>query len=427
MLTLLSALGSLLSFQVRSRTALELELVALRHQVTVLRRQRPGHPRLLSADRLLWVWLYRIWPQVLDAMVLVKPTAVVQWNRQGFRLYWRRRSRHLGRPRMSREIRDLIRTMSQANPLWGAPRIHGELLKLGFDVSQATVGRYLPWRPKVPSPTWRSFLQNHMHDTAAVDMFVVVTATFQLLYALLVLGHERRNVIHFDVTQNPTQVWLARQITEAFPWDTAPRFLLRDRDASYGQTFRNRVQAMAIEQVVTAPRSPWQNAYVERIIGSIRRECLDHIIAFDERHLRCVLSAYFEYHHRSRTHLSLDKDCPEPRPIQPSSAGTVVAFPQRSAVCTIATSVAQPELFAVTELATLSQCRASSRSTIASLGCRRAQNTCGEPASQESIALFHSRTSVAVFFAKPIPRLGWIIAQGQAYWHAMRWNDWDVR
>jgi hypothetical protein len=236
MLTLLSALGSLLSFQVRSRTALELELVALRHQVTVLRRQRPGQPQLLSADRLLWVWLYRIWPQVLDAMVLVKPTTVVQWHRQGFRLYWRRRSRHLGRPRMSREIRDLIRTMSQANPLWGAPRIHGELLKLGFDVSQATVGRYLPWRPKVPSPTWRSFLQNHMHDTAAVDMFVVVTATFQLLYALLVLSHERRNVIHFDVTQNPTQVWLARQITEAFPWDTAPRFLLRDRDASYGQT-----------------------------------------------------------------------------------------------------------------------------------------------------------------------------------------------
>ena len=178
MLTLLSALGSLLSFQVRSRTALELELVDLRHQVTVLRRQRPGRPRLLFADRLLWVWLYRIWPQVLDAIVLVKPATVVQWHRKGFRLYWRRRSRHLGRPRVSREIRDLIRKMSLANPLWGAPRIHGELLKLGIDVSQATVGRYLPWRPKVPSPTWRSFLHNHMHDTAAVDMFVVVTARF---------------------------------------------------------------------------------------------------------------------------------------------------------------------------------------------------------------------------------------------------------
>ena len=293
MITLLSAVGSLLSFRVRSRASLELELVALRHQVTVLRRQRPGQPRLFSADRLLWVWLYRIWPQVLDAMVLVKPATVVQWHRKGFRLYWRRRSRRLGRPRMDREIRDLIRQMSLANPLWGAPRIHGELLKLGIEVSQATVGRYLPWRPKVPSPTWRSFLHNHMHDTAAVDMFVVVTARFQLLYALVVLGHERRKVIHFDVTQNPTQVWLARQITEAFPWDTAPRFLLRDRDASYGQTFRDRVQAMAIEEVVTAPRSPWQNAYVERIIGSIRRECLDHVIVFDERHLRRVLSAYF--------------------------------------------------------------------------------------------------------------------------------------
>jgi transposase InsO family protein len=277
---------------------------------------------------LLWVWLYRIWPQVLNTMVLVKPATVVQWHRKGFRLYWRRRSRRLGRPGMGREIRDLIREMSLANPLWGAPRIHGELLKLGVEVSQATVGRYLPWRPKAPSPTWRSFLQNQMHDTAAVDMFVVVTAGFQLLYALVVLAHERRKVIHFDVTQNPTQVWLARQITEAFPWDTAPRFLLRDRDASYGQTFRDRVLAMAIEEVVTAPRSPWQNAYVERIIGSIRRECLNHVIVFDERHLRRILSAYFRYHHRSRTHLSLAKDCPEPRPVQPSSTGTVIAFPE---------------------------------------------------------------------------------------------------
>ena len=218
--------------------------------------------------------------------------------------------------------------MSVANPLWGAPRIHGELLKLGIAVCQATVGRYMPWRPKAPSPTWRSFLHNHMRETAAIDMFVVVTATFQLLYTLIILGHDRRKVIHFDITQNPNQVWLARQMTEAFPWDTAPRFLLRDRDASYGQTFRDRVQAMGIEEVVTAPRSPWQNAYVERIIGSIRRECLNHIIIFDERHLRRVLSAYFQYHYQSRTHLSLNKDCPELRPIQPPSTGAVIAFPQ---------------------------------------------------------------------------------------------------
>ncbi|MEA2909879.1 MAG: putative transposase [Bradyrhizobium sp.] len=208
-------------------------------------------------------------------MVLVKPATVIQWHRKGFRLYWRWRSRsdHPGRPKTPRETRDLIRKMSIANPLWGAPRIHGELLKLGIVVSQATVGRYMPWRPAVPSPTWRSFLRNHMGDTAAIDMFVVATATFRLLYTVIVLGHDRRRIIHFDVTQNPTQVWLAHQMTEAFPWDTAPRYVLRDRDASYGQVFRNRLQAMGIKEIVSAARSPWQNAYVERIIGSVRREC----------------------------------------------------------------------------------------------------------------------------------------------------------
>src|SRR3979409_1064196 len=259
MITLLSALVSLLSFRVRGRASLEVELLALRHQVSVLRRERKGRLQTFATDRLLWVWLYRIWPQVLNAMVLVKPASVVQWHRKGFRLHWQWRSRSLqiGRPKTSTEIRQLIRQMSMANPIWGAPRIHGELLMLGIEVSQATVGRYMPWRPKVPSSTWRSFLHNHMHNMAAVDMFVVATATFRLLYALIVLGHDRRTIIHFEVTQNPTQIWLARQITEAFPWDTAPSYLLRDRDASYGQAFRDRVQAMGINEVVTAPRSPW--------------------------------------------------------------------------------------------------------------------------------------------------------------------------
>ena len=330
MITYLSAFASLLSFRFRSRASLELELLALRHQVTVLRRRRPGRARLFCADRLLWVWLYRIWPQALNAMVLVKPATVIQWHRNGFRLYWRWRSgsRHSGRPKMSLQTRDLIRQMSVANTLWGAPRIHGELLKLGIAVRQATVGRYMPWRPKVPSPTWRTFLQNHMTDMAAVDMFVVATATFRLLDAVIVLGHNRRNVIHFDVTQNPTQDWLARQMTEAFPWDTAPRYLLRDRDASYGWSFRDRVQAMGINEVVTAPRSPWQNAYVERIIGSIRRECLNHVVIFDERHLRRILSSYVQYYHRTRTHLSLDKDCPQTRPISPPTGGKIIAFPE---------------------------------------------------------------------------------------------------
>ena len=325
MITILSALVSVLSFRFRSRASLELELVALRHQLTVLRRQRPRRLRLYSADRLLWVWLYRVWPQVLDGLVIAKPATVVKWHRKGFRIYWRWRSRCSGRPKTSPEIRALIRRMSRANPLWGAPRIHGELLKLGIEVSQATVGRHLPRRRDAPSPTWRSFLQNHMTAIAAVDMFVVATATFKLLYAVIVLNHERRRVIHFDVTQNPTEVWRARQITESFPWDTAPRYLLRDRDTSYGIGFRNRVRAMGIEEVLTAPRSPWQNPYAERIIGSIRRECLDHVIIFNETHLRRLLSCYY---HRSRTHLSLNKDCPAPRQIQPPSAGKIVAFPE---------------------------------------------------------------------------------------------------
>src|ERR1700688_3720612 len=191
MITILSAVVSALCFRFRRRASLELELVALRHQVSVLRRQRPGRLRLFSTDRLLWVWLYRVWPQVLNALVLVKPATVVQWHRKGFRIYWRWRSGRPGRPKMSTEIRDLIRRMSLANPLWGAPRIHGELLKLGIEVSQATVGRYLRWRPKDPSPTWRSFLHNHMSDTTAIDMFVVATATFRILYALIILGHDR--------------------------------------------------------------------------------------------------------------------------------------------------------------------------------------------------------------------------------------------
>jgi putative transposase len=328
MMTILSSLVSTLAFRIRSRACLELELISLRHQVSVLRQQHKGRIRLFSTDRLLWVWLYRVWPQVLNAMVLVKPATVVQWHRQGFRLYWRWRSRRLGRPKMSAEIRDLVRQMSLANRLWGAPRIHGELLKLGIKVSQATVGRYMPWRPKVPSPTWRTFIQNHMRDIAAVDMFVVTTATFRLLYALIVLGHDRRRIIHFDVIQNPTQVWLSRQMTEAFPWDTAPRYLLRDRDASYGLGFRDRVRVMGINEVVTAPRSPWQNPYVERLIGSIRRECLDHVIIFDEHHLRAGLSLYFHYYHRTRTHLSLNKDCPQPRHIQLPCAGKIIAFPE---------------------------------------------------------------------------------------------------
>ncbi len=327
MQSLLSELFSWLACRFRGRAKLELEVIALRHQLAVLRRQRSRRTQLFAIDRLIWVWLYRVWPRFLNVLVVVKPATVIQWHRQGFRLYWRWRSKS-GRPSINRELRDLIWQMSETNPLWGAPRIHGELLKLGIEVSQATVAKYMVRRQGAPSPSWRSFLRNHAEGIAAIDMFVVASASFRLLYVMIILAHDRRKIMRTAVTEHPTEAWLSRQVTEAFPWDTAPRYLLRDRDASYGAYFCRRIEVMGTKEVVTAPRSPWQNAYVERVIGSIRRECLDHIVIFNERHLRRVLSSYADYYQRTRTHLSLDKDSPDSRPIQHRSVGRVVAIPR---------------------------------------------------------------------------------------------------
>src|ERR1700738_3712599 len=273
MLTLWRFVVSVLVRRLRSRAVLELETLALHHQLRVLRRQRPGRPRLFAIDRLLWVWLYRLWPRCLEVMVLVKPATVIQWHRQGFRLYWRWRSRS-GRPSVDREVRDLIWQMNRANPLWGAPRIHGELLKLGIKVSQATVAKYMVRRVGTPPPTWRTFLRNEAIGIAAIDMFVAVSVSFRLLYVMVILAHGRRRIVRFDVTQHPTAAWLSQQVVEAFPWDTAPSFLLRDRDALYGSVFSKRVAAMEVTEVVTAPSSPWQNTHVERGIALLRRECV---------------------------------------------------------------------------------------------------------------------------------------------------------
>jgi transposase InsO family protein len=327
--SLLRAFLKTTSASFRARRDLALENLALRHQLAVLQRSTK-RPRISRMDRAFWVVLSRIWARWGEALVLVRPATVVAWHRKGFRLYWTWKSRkRLGRPSIPSELRELIRKMSTANPLWGAPRIHGELLKLGIRVSQATVSKHMARRsPNPPSQTWRTFLQNHTRDLVSVDFFVVPTVSFRVLFVFLVLSHERRQVGHFNVTAHPTATWTAQQLIEAFPWDTAPRYLLRDRDGVYGEEFRHRVRSLSIDEVLTAPRSPWQSPYVERLIGSLRRECLDHLIVFSERHVRRVLSEYLRYYHRSRSHLSLHKDCPETRPVEPPERGKVIELPQ---------------------------------------------------------------------------------------------------
>jgi putative transposase len=325
LLVLLTAISSLF----KNPTTLRLENLALRQQLGVLRRSTPKRLRLTATDWLFWAWLSRVWVDWRSTLMIVKPETVVAWHRKGFRLFWRWKIRHgkPGRPTVSREVRDLIRTMSRANPLWGVPRIHGELLKLGIEISEPTVSKYMVRRHKPPSQTWRTFLENHVQSLVSVDFFKVPTIRFRVLYVFLVLAHERRRILHFGVTAHPTAEWTAQQLREAFPWDSTPRYLLRDRDRIFGQDFRNQVKAMGIEEVLSAPRSPWQRAYVERVIGSIRRECLDHVIVLSEASLRRTLTPYFAYHHEWRTHLSLGKDAPEPRRIQPPQEGRVIEIP----------------------------------------------------------------------------------------------------
>jgi transposase InsO family protein len=301
----------------KSRAKLEAENLVLRQQINVLRRRAPKQPHLNNTDRFLFVWLYHWFPSVLDAIAIVRPETIIRWHRAGFRAYWRWRSRNrAGRPKVSAELRTLIGEMSRANPLWGAPRIHGELLKLGFDVAQSTVARYMCRRSLPPSQGWRTFLSNHTDGIAAVDLFVLPTIAFQILYCLVILRHGRRVWVSFGVTANPTAEWISRQITEAFPWDHAPRYLLRDRDTSYGPVLVQRLRAMGIRDRPIAFRSPWQNAYVERLIGSIRRKCLDHMIVFGEAHLRRILGAYAAYYNEARTHSSLNNDAPFQRTVQ---------------------------------------------------------------------------------------------------------------
>jgi transposase InsO family protein len=287
MTDLLRLIFAVLASLFKSRAEVEAENLVLRQQVNVLRRRMPKRPALTNIDRLLFVWLYGWFPSTAGALAIVRPETVIRWHRVGFRAYWRWRSRgRVGRPKVSHELRVLIAEMSRANPLWGSPRIHGELLKLGFDLAQSTVAKYMVRRRGPPSQGWKTFLRNHAPDIGAIDLFVVPTIGFKLLYALVIVTHHRRQLVWINVTSNPTAEWIAQQITEAFPWDQAPRYLIRDRDASYGHAVTRRLAAMGIRDRPTAPRSPWQNGHAERLIGSIRRECLDHVVVLGEAHLR---------------------------------------------------------------------------------------------------------------------------------------------
>jgi putative transposase len=329
MSSLFVALFALLASSFRTRAALQAEILALRHQLAVFQKNAPRRLRLHRGDRLLWVVLYRFWSGWRRCLQMVEPDTVLRWHRRAFAWHWTRESRRLpGRPAVAANIRDLIRRMRQANPLWGAPRIHGELLKLGIAVAQSTVAKYLPRPRKPPSQSWRTFLTNHLAQTAAIDFFTVPTATFRVLFVFVVLAHERRRVVHFGVTEHPTEEWTMQQMREAFPWDQVPRYVLRDRDAIYGRDFAAMTGNMGMEEVLIAPRSPWQNPYVERLGGSIRRECLDHIIVWNQRSLRRTLQSYFAYYQRSRTHLALGKDAPQPRAVEPPERGPVAEIPQ---------------------------------------------------------------------------------------------------
>jgi transposase InsO family protein len=301
----------------KSKSRLEAENAALRHQLIVLRRKVQGRARLTNSDRWFFIQLYRWFPSILQVVKVVQPETLVRWHRAGFRRYWCWKSRLVGgRPQINAELCALIRRMSIENPLWGAPRIHGELLKLGFEVAQSTVAKYIVKRRGPPSQGWRTFLRNHVPEVAAMDLFVVPTVGFDLLYAFIIIRLDRRDLVWINVTTNPTAEWIARQLTEAFPWHEAPRYLIRDRDRIYGEVARQRIRAMGIRDKPIAPASPWQNGFAERLIGSIRRECVDHIVVLGEAHLRRILKTYAGYYNKIRTHRSLDKDAPAFRPVQ---------------------------------------------------------------------------------------------------------------
>jgi transposase InsO family protein len=326
MFAIVHALGMCVADLFKSRCRLEAENLFLRHQLSIALRRAPPRLRLHGGDRALLVWMTQLWPGLLSAAQVVQPETILRWHRAGFKAFWRWKARkRAGRPKIDHGLRDLIQRMSKENPQWGASRIHGELLMLGFEVAQSTVSKYMVRGGTPPSQNWKTFLRNHAQAIAAIDLCVVPTLTFDRLFAFLVLGHGRRQLLRFEVTRHPTAEWLARQITDAFPWASAPAYLVRDNDGAYGHVFTSRVRAMGIRNRPISPGSPWQNGYAERLIRTVRRECLDRMLIFRQSHLGRILSAYAAYYNQTRPHLALQKDAPLHRAVQRS--GVIVAIP----------------------------------------------------------------------------------------------------
>ncbi|MCP4194349.1 MAG: transposase family protein, partial [Planctomycetaceae bacterium] len=316
---------TLVTTSVRSRLSLQAENAALRNQLSLYRKSGQ-RPRIKPADRLLWCFIAKFWADWRTTLYFVQPRTVITWQKKRFRDYWRALSQSAkpGRPQISRELRKLIERMWEANPTWGSPKIVAELAMLGIDVAKSTVEKYRPRQAGPPSPTWRTFLDHHVRDLVSIDFFIVPTATFRVLFVFILLAPDRRRIVHFNVTAHPTAQWTAQQIVEAFPFDTAPSYLIRDGDGIYGQRVMRRIESLGIDEVVTAPASPWQNAYVERVIGTLRRELFDHVIVLNEPHLKRLMSSYLDYYHPWRTHQSLDSDAPDGRPVRAAETCNVV-------------------------------------------------------------------------------------------------------
>jgi putative transposase len=312
----------------RSRRSLWLENLALRQQLVILKRKR-RRTRLTVFDKIFWVLARKYWSRWKQSLLMISPETIPRWHRAGFRLYWAWLSRHrvcFGRKRIGRDLRELIFRMVVENPMWGAPRIHGELQMLGFDVSERTVSRWVQRAPRSPDKIarWNAFLKNHREIIAAMDFFAVHTVTFGVLYCFFLIAHDRRRILHFNVTHNPTSLWVVQLLRETFPFEAPHKYMILDRDQKFGLEVIAAIRAMGSRPKRTSFRSPWQNGVAERWVESCRRDLLDHVIVLNERHLKRLLSEYVSYYHEDRTHLGLSKETPGGR-IRAMHRGRVIA------------------------------------------------------------------------------------------------------